>query len=166
MNAANGSDARLTVILERLLDPVEDLLATLETDGAAAETESPPETTKRLGAERGETVSATIAIPTSLAKRGGQTFVRFSALNICGECKGRGTAHDRNPCRRCGGEGRIAVDRRLNVTFPAGVTAGDELRVSGEGNEAPDGGPPGDLVLYVMLAPSRRLTRVIPWRSE
>jgi molecular chaperone DnaJ len=168
MTSTSGGEAKLTDILDRLLDPVEQLLTTLRADADVQETEEKtpgddgarPERT-----QRGENVSATIAIPRSLAKRGGQTFVRFSLLAACPECSGTGMPDGgQTSCSACKGRRRIETERRLKVTFPAGVTTGAELRVSGEGNESPNGGPPGDLFLFVMLAPKPRLSRLRPPR--
>jgi DnaJ-class molecular chaperone len=169
MNSTSGGDAKLTDILDRLLDPVGQLLASLRADADVQDLEE--ETRADDGASperatRGENVSATIAVPKGLAKRGGQTFVRFSVLAACPDCGGTGIAGGAPAtCSRCAGRGRFESERRLKVTFPPGVTTGAELRVSGEGNESPNGGPPGDLVLFVMLAPNDRLSRLMRPRN-
>jgi DnaJ C terminal domain len=164
MSSTSGGDAKLTDILDRLLDPVGQLLASLRADADVQEVEEKTRAddgARPERATRGENISATIAIPRGLAKRGGQTFVRFSVLTACPDCGGTGIS-DSAPaqCSTCAGRGRVEAERRLKVTFPPGVTTGAELRVSGEGNESPNGGPPGDLVLFVMLAPKARLSRL------
>jgi molecular chaperone DnaJ len=67
----------------------------------------------------------------------------------CPRCGGVGTliAH---PCTTCGGEGRTAKRRTLTVKIPAGVEHGMRIRLSGEGESGPGGGPSGDL--YVEIA--------------
>src|SRR5919204_5032551 len=92
MTSTSGGEAKLTDILDRLLDPVEQLLTTLRADADVQETEekTPGADGARPERQQGENVSATIAIPRSLAKRGGQTFVKFAVLATCPECGGTG----------------------------------------------------------------------------
>ena len=57
-----------------------------------------------------------------------------------------------------GGKRRIALDRggnrqNLEVNIPAGVTPGRKIRLSGQGEPGPGGGPPGDLLMEVKIAP-------------
>ncbi|MDQ2939551.1 MAG: molecular chaperone DnaJ, partial [Actinomycetota bacterium] len=84
---------------------------------------------------------------------GGAGQVRFSqgfltVARTCPQCRGRGTVIS-DPCKRCRGARRIELERTLEVTIPAGVEDGARLRLSGEGEQGLDGGPPGDL--YVVL---------------
>jgi molecular chaperone DnaJ len=65
------------------------------------------------------------------------------------------------PCENCGGSGRVDVLRRLRVHVPAGLETGEQLRVTGEGNAAPRGGVPGDLLLEVTVAPEPRESRFV-----
>src|SRR5216683_679213 len=53
-----------------------------------------------------------------------------------------------------GGEKRIRLPtgKELNVRIPAGVTAGQQIRLKGQGETAP-GHPPGDLLITVNIAP-------------
>ena len=46
--------------------------------------------------------------------------------------------------------------RNITVTIPAGVTAGQRIRLSGQGGRGSDGAPPGDLYLVVRMAPHPR----------
>ena len=54
-----------------------------------------------------------------------------------------------DPCRSCGGNGRIEKRKTLSVKVPAGVDNGDRIRLSGEGEAGLRGGPSGDL--YVQM---------------
>ncbi len=40
--------------------------------------------------------------------------------------------------------------KKIKVTIPAGVDDGQQLRVSGQGEPGINGGPAGDLILYLM----------------
>jgi DnaJ-class molecular chaperone len=53
-----------------------------------------------------------------------------------------------------GGEKRVRLPtgKELNVKIPAGVTAGQQIRLKGQGETAP-GHPPGDLLITVNIAP-------------
>lgn len=69
----------------------------------------------------------------------------------CYHCQGRGyliTAH----CETCGGDGRTSQQEALKVKVPPGVATGQKLKVTGKGNDAADGGPPGDLLVLVDVA--------------
>jgi DnaJ-class molecular chaperone len=47
---------------------------------------------------------------------------------------------------------RLPTGKELNVKIPAGVTAGQQIRLKGQGETAP-GHPPGDLLIAVNIAP-------------
>src|SRR3954468_23541663 len=66
----------------------------------------------------------------------------------CPECGGVGS-RIRHPCPDCAGEGRVRARRTLTVKVPAGVEDGMRLRLSGEGEVGPGGGPPGDLYVEI-----------------
>jgi molecular chaperone DnaJ len=66
----------------------------------------------------------------------------------CPECGGVGTKI-RHPCPDCAGEGRMRARRTITVKVPAGVDNGMRLRLSGEGEVGPGGGPPGDLYVEI-----------------
>ncbi len=53
------------------------------------------------------------------------------------------------PCTECRGSGRIPKERKITVRIPAGIATGQRLRLSGEGEAGPSGGPAGDL--YVVI---------------
>ena len=66
----------------------------------------------------------------------------------CPECHGVGS-RIRHPCVDCGGDGRVRQRRTVTVRVPAGVEDGLRLRLSGEGEIGPGGGPPGDLYVEI-----------------
>ena len=49
---------------------------------------------------------------------------------------------------------RLPTGKELNVKIPAGVVAGQQIRLKGQGETAP-GHPPGDLLITVSIAPHR-----------
>jgi molecular chaperone DnaJ len=72
----------------------------------------------------------------------------FTIARTCGTCGGSGKRIVK-PCPTCEGKGRVRVEKTVTVRVPAGVDDGMRLRIAGEGEASPDGGPPGDL--YVLL---------------
>jgi molecular chaperone DnaJ len=72
----------------------------------------------------------------------------FTIARTCGTCGGTGKKIV-TPCAKCQGQGRLRAESTITVRVPAGVDDGMRLRISGEGEASPDGGPSGDL--YVIL---------------
>ncbi len=66
----------------------------------------------------------------------------------CSACQGHGTTIP-SPCQECGGQGRVRTRRTLSVDIPVGVDNGTRIRLSGQGEVGPGGGPSGDLYLEV-----------------
>jgi molecular chaperone DnaJ len=66
----------------------------------------------------------------------------------CPQCGGVGTVI-RNPCAECAGDGRVRARRTIEVPIPAGVEHGMRIRLTGEGEVGPGGGPAGDLYVEV-----------------
>jgi molecular chaperone DnaJ len=77
---------------------------------------------------------------------------QFSFSRPCPRCYGRGSII-RNPCGACGGRGVTSVSRTLEVSVPAGIEDGGKIRLRGEGEAGRLGGPPGDLILVIHVAP-------------
>ncbi|XP_024021883.1 uncharacterized protein LOC21408437 isoform X2 [Morus notabilis] len=75
-------------------------------------------------------------------------FGLFSQVSICPTCGGDGEVISEY-CRKCAGEGRVRVKKNIKVKVPPGVSTGSILRVAGEGDVGPKGGPPGDLFVYL-----------------
>jgi molecular chaperone DnaJ len=72
----------------------------------------------------------------------------LTVARTCPQCRGAGQVVSK-PCTSCRGAGRVAAERKLTVKIPAGIADGQRLRLAGEGEPGPLGGPPGDL--YVVI---------------
>jgi molecular chaperone DnaJ len=93
---------------------------------------------------------------------------------LCPQCGGRGVIDDNQglfsfstPCRRCGGAGTVIEDpcptcrgsgvekraREVQARIPAGVSDGQTIRLKGRGAPGRNGGPPGDLLVEIHVAP-------------
>lgn len=70
----------------------------------------------------------------------------------CDACKGRGKIVE-TPCRKCNGNGSVRKQHTVEVTIPAGMSDNHILNVGGHGNSGANGGPSGDLHVYVNVRP-------------
>lgn len=82
----------------------------------------------------------------------------FVVQTTCPTCNGRGTVIS-DPCTSCHGEGLVAKKTQIKVPIPAGVEDGSRLRVSGEGEPSREGGPRGDLYVYITVKPDDMFER-------
>lgn len=94
---------------------------------------------------------------------GGMGVVRqrqgfFVMETTCPVCHGTGKTI-KKPCKECSGTGRIRKKRDLEITIPAGVDTGVRMRLSGEGDVAPNGGTAGDLYVFLNVKPHKLFTR-------
>jgi len=74
----------------------------------------------------------------------------LSLRQTCSQCGGAGQVV-RQPCTKCRGQGYIQTARKLKVNIPAGVDNGQRLRLNGEGQPGPGGGPAGDLYVFIRV---------------
>jgi len=72
--------------------------------------------------------------------------------SACPQCAGEGHVISQ-PCEQCGGRGRREAETRLAVNVPPGVDDGSRIRIAGNGEAGTYGGPPGDLYVYLSIAP-------------
>jgi molecular chaperone DnaJ len=79
-------------------------------------------------------------------------------VTTCPRCRGEGKTVD-SPCATCRGDGRTERRRKLRVAIPAGIDEGHQIRLSGEGEAGPRGGPAGSLYVAVHVAPHDVLKR-------
>ena len=77
-------------------------------------------------------------------------FGQFVQVATCGKCRGDGKVVT-DPCQQCRGGGRQRRSRKLAVSVPAGVEDGSQMRLSGEGEASPNGGPPGDVYVSIRV---------------
>ncbi len=93
--------------------------------------------------------------PSTCGTCGGAGQVRmqqgfFQVQQTCPNCRGRGKTIS-NPCPTCRGQGRVEKNKTLSVKVPPGVDTGDRIRLSGEGEAGPEGGPAGDLFVQMSV---------------
>ena len=66
----------------------------------------------------------------------------------CPSCQGAGQVIT-DPCGTCRGQGATQERIELDVAIPAGIDDGMRVRLPGEGEPSPDGGPNGDCYCFV-----------------
>jgi molecular chaperone DnaJ len=76
----------------------------------------------------------------------------------CPVCRGFGEVIA-DPCRQCGGDGRIRARRNVTAKIPPGVGDGMRIRLSGQGEVGPGGGPAGDLYVEIDETPHEVFVR-------
>jgi molecular chaperone DnaJ len=76
----------------------------------------------------------------------------FTIERTCPHCRGQGRII-RNPCKACHGAGLVQKERTLQIDIPPGVEEGTRIRLAGEGQAGLNGGPPGDLYLFISVKP-------------
>ena len=76
----------------------------------------------------------------------------FTIQQTCPDCRGEGQII-KNPCNSCSGTGRTDKKKSLSVEIPAGIENGTRIRLSGEGEAGYQGGPSGDLYIFIKEQP-------------
>lgn len=99
--------------------------------------------------------------PETCTKCGGKGQVVFTSQSLfgtvrnvqtCPDCQGSGKVI-KDKCPDCHGAGYISSRKKLAVTIPAGIDNGQAVRLSGKGEPGTNGGPRGDLLVEVSVAP-------------
>lgn len=131
-------------------------------------------------AARGGKVTVKIAVSEDCGTCGGNGAKPGTSIITCPECKGTGTITfgagsfgvsrpcpncmgkgrvPSDPCAACQGQGKVRRQREVAITVPAGVDDGSKIRLSGQGEKGPSGGPPGDLLITFKVKPDPFFTR-------
>jgi len=85
----------------------------------------------------------------------GQVFEQrgfFSMTTACPTCHGEGQVIT-DPCKVCHGQGVVKEKHNVRVPIPAGVDTGMRLKLAGHGDAGPNGGPAGDLYVFITVKP-------------
>ena len=88
-----------------------------------------------------------------------QTILGYmQTQRACSACRGSGKII-KDPCKNCNGKGYIKVNKKLEVTIPAGIDAGQRIILRGQGSAGRNGGSAGDLVIEVNVKPHKFFKR-------
>jgi len=100
---------------------------------------------------RGDDVHAVVDLSFAGVARGTSVRLEVPRFSPCSECGASGTNKGVR-CAACLGRGVRRVVEPIGVAVPAGVDSGAQIRVAGEGNAGPFGGPRGDLIISTRVA--------------
>ena len=95
---------------------------------------------------RGEDIHAVVELSFAEVVRGARVRMDIQRFAPCPDCGASGARHG-GRCAACVGRGVRRVVEPISVGVPAGVDSGAQIRVVGEGNAGPFGGPRGDLIV-------------------
>lgn len=79
-------------------------------------------------------------------------FGMMQSTKACPDCGGTGKII-KTPCENCRGKGYVKINKKLEVSIPAGIDDGQRIALRGQGNEGRNGGPAGDLIIQVSVRP-------------
>ncbi|HAJ90449.1 MAG TPA: molecular chaperone DnaJ, partial [Rhodospirillaceae bacterium] len=74
----------------------------------------------------------------------------FTIERTCPTCNGQGSII-KSPCQKCSGAGRVRGDKTVQISIPAGISEGQRIRLSGEGEAGIRGGAAGDLFVLINI---------------
>ncbi len=83
----------------------------------------------------------------------GQVLQSAGILRVqttCPVCRGQGKIIV-DPCHDCHGQGQSSKPVELEVSIPAGVDDGMRVKIAGEGESSPGGGPSGDCYVFISV---------------
>lgn len=83
---------------------------------------------------------------------------QFVSVQPCRSCGGEGRVIEM-PCTKCSAEGRVRSEQSVDVEVPAGVTSENFLTLRGRGSVGPRGGHRGDLVVLLEVQEDARFVR-------
>ena len=82
----------------------------------------------------------------------------FSVATTCHSCRGEGYVIEK-PCSTCNGTGTHKKRQKIMVTIPAGTENGKRVVIPKQGDAGPNGGPPGDLYVFIRIKPHEYFER-------
>ncbi len=85
-------------------------------------------------------------------------FGMIRNVTTCPDCGGSGQII-KEKCTSCHGTGYTSSRKKIKVTIPAGIDEGQSVRIREKGEPGRNGGPRGDLLVQVTVAPHPFLQR-------
>jgi molecular chaperone DnaJ len=79
-------------------------------------------------------------------------FGYMQTQRACQDCRGTGKII-KTPCKNCNGKGFIKINKKLEVTIPAGIDTMQRIILRGQGSAGRNGGANGDLIIVVRVLP-------------
>ncbi len=91
----------------------------------------------------------------------GQVIKSAGILRVqttCPACQGQGNVISA-ACEECRGQGVLPQTSEITISIPAGVDDGIRVRMTGQGETSPDGGPNGDCYCFIEVRPHQVFQR-------
>lgn len=85
-------------------------------------------------------------------------FGMMESQSSCAHCGGTGKTI-KNKCEACSGKGYKHVKTEIEVTIPAGINEGQQIRVPAKGERGQNGGANGDLFIEITIKPHSNFER-------
>ena len=82
----------------------------------------------------------------------------FSIAQTCPTCHGEGSIIEK-PCTDCSGVGTFRKNQKIKVKIPSGIEPGKRISIPGQGDAGKNGGPSGDLYVYIDVKPHEYFER-------
>ena len=88
-----------------------------------------------------------------------QTILGYmQTQRACSSCRGTGKII-KTPCKNCNGKGYIKVNKKIEVSIPAGIDSMQRIILRGQGSAGRNGGAAGDLIIEVRVNEHPLFTR-------
>lgn len=85
-------------------------------------------------------------------------FGVFATASICPTCHGEGKKPE-SYCPKCHGQGRLKNKKEIEINIPAGISEGETIKISGQGNVGAKNTMAGDLYISFKINPDKKFER-------
>ena len=79
-------------------------------------------------------------------------FGFMETQRACSGCRGTGKIV-KTPCKNCNGKGFVRINKKMEVSIPAGIDSEQRIILRGQGSAGRNGGSNGDLCISVRVQP-------------
>ncbi|MDI9623425.1 MAG: molecular chaperone DnaJ [Methanothermobacter sp.] len=143
----------------RLEITLEDAYNGLETDIKVPHTRKCPVCNGSRAEPGSSTRTCTTCNGTGQVRKVQRTLLgQIMNITTCPDCNGEGRIIEKQ-CNNCKGTGTVKKTSTIHIRIPPGVEDGSRLRIPGEGEMGPKGGPPGDLYVTIKIKPHKLFER-------
>ena len=107
----------------------------------------------RNGPQQGADLRYNMDITLREAAKGVKKKFSVTKNDTCPRCHGNGAepGSSVDTCPDCHGSGVVRRNKTIEINIPAGADSGVRMRVAGEGEPGTNGGPKGDLYVYIFV---------------